>query len=69
MIDAFYKFFTSIRLTVVLLALGLILVFWGTLAQVSLGLYRAQDEFFRSMLIYWQPTGSSWRIPIFPADI
>lgn len=66
MIDAFYKFFTSIRLTVVLLALGGILVFWGTLAQVSLGLYRAQDEFFRSMLIYWQPAGSGWRIPIFP---
>jgi hypothetical protein len=66
MTEALYKFFTSVRLTVVLLALGGILVFWGTLAQVTLGLYRAQDEFFRSMLIYWQPGGADFRIPIFP---
>jgi hypothetical protein len=50
----------------VLLALGLILVFWGTIAQVKLGLYQAQDEFFRSLFIYWQPNGSTLRIPIFP---
>jgi len=66
MLDRLYKFFTSVKLAVVLLALGLILVFWGTIAQVKLGLYQAQGEFFRSMLIYWQPKGSSWRIPIFP---
>jgi len=58
--------FTSLRLTVVLLGLGILLVFWGTLAQVHLGLYKAQNEFFRSFFIYWQPAGSSWRIPIFP---
>ena len=66
MLDATYKFFTSVRLAVVLLALGLILVFWGTLAQVKLGLYQAQNEFFRSLFIYWQPNGSTLRIPIFP---
>ncbi len=66
MLDAIYKFFTSVKLAVVLLALGLILVFWGTLAQVKLGLYVAQDEFFRSLFIYWQPNGSTLRIPIFP---
>jgi hypothetical protein len=49
-----------------LLGLGLVLVFWGTLAQVHLGLYRAQNEFFRSFFIFWQPAGSSLRIPIFP---
>ena len=42
------------------------LVFWGTLAQVDLGLYKAQNEFFRSFLIYWGPKGASWRIPVFP---
>lgn len=66
MLERTYKFFTSVRLAVVLLALGLILVFWGTIAQVKLGLYQAQGEFFRSLFIYWKPAGSSWRIPIFP---
>jgi hypothetical protein len=66
MIERFYKCFTSVKLTVVLLALGLILVFWGTIAQVKLGLYQAQDEFFRSLFIYWKPEGSGLRIPIFP---
>ncbi len=66
MLEATYKFFTSVRLAVVLLACGLILVFWGTIAQVKLGLYQAQNEFFRSLFIYWHPAGSSLRIPIFP---
>ena len=66
MLDYFVKFFTSLRLTVALLVLGTVLVFWGTLAQVDLGLYRAQNEFFRSFFIFWQPGGSTLRIPIFP---
>jgi len=66
MLDRFVRLFTSLRLTVVLLALGVILVFWGTLAQVHLGLYKAQNEFFRSFFIFWQPAGANLRIPIFP---
>ena len=66
MLDRLVKIFTSLKLTVVLLALGLILVFWGTLAQVNLGLYKAQNEYFRSFFIFWQPAGGGWRIPIFP---
>lgn len=66
MITRLYNFFSSVRLAVVLLAMGLILVFWGTIAQVKLGLYQAQNEFFRSLFIYWKPTGSGLRIPIFP---
>lgn len=65
-LDRLIKFFTSIRLTVVLLGLGLILVFWGTIAEVELGLYKAQNDFFRSFFVFWHPAGSSWRIPIFP---
>jgi hypothetical protein len=61
-----FKFFSSVRLTVTLLTLACILVFWGTVAQVHLGLYKAQNEFFRSILIYWQPTGTGLHIPIFP---
>jgi hypothetical protein len=65
-LDRLVNFFTSLRLTVVCLALALVLVFWGTLAQVDLGLYKAQNEFFRSFIIYWGPKGASWRIPVFP---
>src|SRR5438876_5226645 len=61
------KFFSSLRLTVVCLGLGVILVFIGTLSQVDLGLYKAQNEFFRSFFIYWGPAGASWKIPVFPA--
>jgi hypothetical protein len=65
-LDRFFKFFTSLRLTVACLAIGLVLVFVGTLAQVELGLYKAQNEFFRSFFIYWGPKGASWKIPVFP---
>ena len=66
MLDRLVSFFTSLRLTVVLLAFGLVLVFWGTMAQVQVGLYQAQAEFFRSFFIYWSPAESGLRIPIFP---
>src|SRR5436190_23825989 len=66
LLERLNKFFSSLRLTVACLALGLVLVFVGTLAQVDLGLYKAQNEFFRSFFIYWGPKGASWRIPVFP---
>ena len=65
-LDGFVSFFTSLRLTVVCLVLGMLLVFFGTLAQVELGLFKAQNEFFRSFLVYWGPKNASWRIPVFP---
>ncbi len=60
------SFFSSLRLTVVCLTLGMILVFAGTLAQVDLGLFKAQNEFFRSFFIYWGPKAATWKIPVFP---
>ncbi|HEX4121630.1 MAG TPA: cytochrome c biogenesis protein ResB [Verrucomicrobiae bacterium] len=66
MLDRLVNFFTSLRLTVVCLCLAIILVFVGTIAQARLGLYAVQSDFFRSFLIYWTPTGTHWRIPIFP---
>ncbi|MBM3838387.1 MAG: ResB protein required for cytochrome C biosynthesis [Verrucomicrobia bacterium] len=59
-------FLTSLKLTVVCLSLGIVLVFLGTLAQVSEGLYIAQNRWFRSFFIWWGPTGAAWQIPIFP---
>ena len=65
-LDRLIKFFSSLRLTVVLLAFGIVLVFAGTLAQVNVGLYQAQNAFFRSFFVTWQPEGSHLRVPVFP---
>jgi hypothetical protein len=65
-LDRLIRVLTSLRLTVICLALALVLVFLGTLAQVDLGLYKAQNEFFRSFFIYWGPQGAAWKIPVFP---
>jgi hypothetical protein len=48
----FVKFFISLRLTVTLLALAILLVFIGTLAQVDEGLYGAQSRYFRQWVIF-----------------
>src|SRR5260370_40328349 len=60
------RFFASLRLTVACLALGLVLVFIGTLAQVDLGLFKAQNEFFRSFLVFWGPKTAAWKVPVLP---
>ncbi len=46
-------FFVSLRLTVVLLALSMLLVFAATLAQVDLGIWAVQQEYFRSFVAFW----------------
>jgi hypothetical protein len=66
MLKSLYQFFSSLKLTVTCLVLGCVIVFWGTIAQVHLGLYKAQNEFFRSLFVYWTPAGSGFHIPIFP---
>lgn len=63
MSDRIIKFFTSLRLTVVLLALGIVLVFVGTVAQADEGLYQAQNRYFK----HWFVRGITMfghRIPI-----
>jgi hypothetical protein len=45
------RFFASLKLTVVLLALAMVLVFIGTLAQVDEGLYGAQTHYFKQWLV------------------
>jgi hypothetical protein len=50
-LDRLVNIFTSLRLTVVCLALALVLVFLGTMAQEPMGLYLAQDKFFRSFFV------------------
>ena len=66
MLTSLYRFFSSLKLTVACLVLGCVIVFWGTIAQVHLGLYKAQNEFFRSFFVYW--TAGRFRLahPHFP---
>jgi hypothetical protein len=47
------NFFVSLKLTVVLLALSIILIFAATLAQVNLGIWAVQQEFFHSFIAIW----------------
>jgi len=56
--------FVSLRLTVVLIALSIVLVFWATLDQVHLGVWGVQQKFFHSFLVY-QGLGEL-RIPVYP---
>ena len=46
--------FTSLRLTVTLLAFSLALVFFGTLDQVNIGINKAQKDYFESFFVAWK---------------
>src|SRR4051812_49258732 len=54
---------SSLRLTVVLLAFGILLVFLGTLAQVHEGTWNAQKIYFQSWIIT-KPILYNHRLPI-----
>lgn len=66
MLDKLIEFWSSLKLTVVCLVFALVLVFAGTLAQVEMGLWRAQNEYFRSFFVFWTPAGSGLKIPVLP---
>ena len=51
LIDRIAKFFSSLRLTVVLLAFAIILVWVGTVAQADEGLYQAQTRYFKTWVV------------------
>jgi len=54
----------SLRTTVVLLALSIVLVFWATLDQVNLGVWAVQHKFFHSFVVT-EKVGSLV-VPVFP---
>ena len=57
---------SSLRLTLVCLAAAFFLVFVGTLAQVRLGLYIVQEQYFQSWFIWWSAASGNFKIPVFP---
>ena len=60
----FGKTLSSLRLTVTLLALAMLLIFVATLSQVHLGIYEVQIQFFRSWIAWCDVAPGSWHIAI-----
>ncbi len=56
----------SLRLTVVLLVLGMVLVVIATLDQVNLGIWAVQEKYFRSFFVAQHLPHSDVAIPFFP---
>ena len=63
---AFIQLFTSLRLTVVLLVLSMVLVFVATLAQVQLGIVGVQERFFRTFFVLSFVGDGRIPVPVFP---
>ena len=59
-------FFVSIRLTVVLLIMSMILVFAATLAQVELGVWGVQQKYFHSFFVMQEIPHTGITVPAFP---
>ncbi|MFZ9683680.1 MAG: cytochrome c biogenesis protein ResB [Cephaloticoccus sp.] len=62
----FVDFFTSLKLTVVLMALSIVLIFWATLAQVKLGVWGVQEHFFKTFFVLQKIPGTDIPVPVFP---
>ena len=66
LVRQFRDFFVSLKLTVVLLALSIVLIFWATLAQVHLGIWGVQEQFFRTFFVLAKIPGTDVPMPVFP---
>src|ERR1043165_3812217 len=66
MLKKFIDLITSLKLTIVCLGAAMILIFAGTISQVHLGIWEAQQRYFQSMLVWWPAESRGFRIPIFP---
>ena len=60
----FRDFFVSIKLTVVLIAFSILLVFAATLDQTNLGVWGIQHKWFRTFIVFQDIRGAG--LPIFP---
>ncbi len=57
---------TSLKLTIVCLAMLMVLVVACTLAQVNRGTLGAVNLYIRSFVVWWEVPGTGWSIAIFP---
>ena len=66
MLQKFIDLITSLKLTIVCLAAAIVLIFAGTISQVHLGIWEAQQRYFQSMFVWWPAEGNGFKVPIFP---
>jgi hypothetical protein len=60
----FRDLFVSLKLTVALLVLGILLVFAATLDQVNLGIWAVQEKYFRTLFVLWRV--GDVPVPVYP---
>ena len=66
LVRQFRDFFVSLKLTVALLTLSMVLIFWATLAQVQLGIWGVQEKFFHAFFVLEKIPGTDIPVPVFP---
>jgi len=66
MLRNFVNLITSLKLTIGCLVAAMVLIFAGTIAQVHIGIWEAQQRYFQSFFVWWPPEGRTFRFPIFP---
>jgi ResB-like family len=66
LVARFFKPLASLKLTIVCLAAAMVLIFFGTLDQVHIGVYEAQLRYFRSFFLFFSMPGTALKIPYFP---
>ena len=59
-------FLVSLKLTVALLVLSMVLIFAATLDQVHLGIAAVQEKWFHSVFVLWKPEHTDFTLPVFP---
>ena len=66
MLGAALKFLSSLRLTVTLLGFSMVLIFIGTISQVSIGIHEVVDLYFRSWIAWYDvmPGEKAFKIPL-----
>src|SRR5205809_4440447 len=65
MLRKLFDLITSLKLTIVCLAAAMALIFAGTISQVHLAIWEAQQRYFQSLFVWWPAEGNGFRIPIF----
>jgi hypothetical protein len=66
LIRQFRDLFVSLKLTIALLALGIVLIFWATLCQADLGVWGVQRKFFYTVFVLEKLPGGDFPFPVFP---
>ena len=66
MLRKFIDLITSLKLTIVCLGAAMVLIFAGTISQVHLGIWEAQQRYFQSTFVWWPAEGNGFKVPIFP---